>query len=49
MENIKGLLFKADKKPKLLEETRNQLKQFFSDDVRELGRVLGKDYSKWTK
>ena len=49
VENIKGLLFKADKKPKLLEETRNQLKQFFSDDVRELGRVLGKDYSKWTK
>jgi hypothetical protein len=49
VENIKGLLFKSDKKPKLLEETRNQLKQFFSDDVRELGRVLGKDYSKWTK
>jgi hypothetical protein len=49
VENIKGLLFRADKKPKLLEETRNQLKQFFSDDVRELGRVLGKDYSKWTK
>ena len=49
VENIKGLLFKVDKKPKLLEETRNQLKQFFSDDVRELGRVLGKDYSKWTK
>ena len=49
VENIKGLLFKVDKKPKLLEETRNQLKQFFSDDVRELGSVLGKDYSKWTK
>jgi hypothetical protein len=49
VKNIKGLLFKADKKPELLEETRNQLKQFFSDDVRELGRVLGKDYSKWTK
>jgi hypothetical protein len=49
VKNIKGLLFKADKKPKLLEETRNQLKQFFSDDVRELGGVLGKDYSKWTK
>ena len=49
VENIKGLLFKVDKKPKLLEETRNQLKQFFSNDVRELGRVLGKDYTKWTK
>jgi hypothetical protein len=49
VKNIKGLLFKADKKPELLEETRNQLKQFFSDDVRELGGVLGKDYSKWTK
>jgi len=49
VKNIKGLLFKADKKPELLEETRNQLKQFFSDDVRQLGGVLGKDYSKWTK
>ena len=49
VKNIKGLLFKADKKPELLEETRNQLKQFFSDDVRKLGGVLGKDYSKWTK
>jgi hypothetical protein len=49
VKNIRGLLFKADKKPKLLKETRNQLKQFFNEDVRELGNVLGKDYSKWTK
>ena len=49
VKNIRGLLFMTDKKPKLLLETRNYLKQFFSDDVRELGDFLGKDYSKWTR
>ena len=49
VKNIRNLLFKADKKPKLLKETRNQLKQFFSNDVKVLGEILDKDYSKWTK
>ena len=49
VKNIRGFLFKANKKPVLLEETRVQLKQFFTDDVRELGKFLGKDYSKWIK
>jgi hypothetical protein len=49
VKNIRGLLFKADKKPKLLEETRNQLKQFFSADIRRLGEILTQDFSKWIK
>jgi len=49
VKNIRNLLFKADKKPKLLKETRSQLKQFFSNDVKVLGEILDKDYSKWTK
>ena len=46
---IRRFLFKTDKKPKLLKETRNQLKQFFSDDVRRLSGLLAQDFSKWIK
>jgi len=46
---IRGFLFKTDKKPELLKKTRNQLKQFFSDDVRKLSEVLTQDFSKWIK
>ena len=46
---VRFMLFKKDKKPKLLEETRNQLKHYFSNDVRILGDFIGKDYSKWIK
>ena len=46
---VRFILFKKDKKPKLLEETRNQLKHYFSNDVRILGNFIGKDYSKWIK
>ena len=42
-------LFRKNKKPKLLEETRNQLKHYFSNDVRLLENLIGKDYSKWIK
>ena len=44
---VRLILFTKDKKPKLLEETRNQLKHYFSNDVRLLGNLIGKDYSKW--
>ena len=43
------ILFRKNKKPKLLEETRNQLKHYFSNDVRLLESLIGKDYSKWIK
>tara|TARA_X000000368_G_C23019350_1_gene707260 strand:+ start:332 stop:1213 length:882 start_codon:yes stop_codon:yes gene_type:complete len=49
VKSIRGFLFKDDKKPKLLKETRSYLKQFFSDDIRLLGDILDKDYSKWIK
>ena len=49
VKNIRDLLFKADKNPKLKDETRSQLKQFFIDDVRILGKILDKDYSRWIK
>jgi hypothetical protein len=49
VKTIRFMLFEQDKKPKLLEETRNQLKHYFSNDVRLLGNLIGKDYAKWIK
>ncbi len=46
---VRLILFRKNKKPKLLEETRNQLKHYFSNDVRLLESIIGKDYSKWIK
>jgi len=49
VKNIRVLLFKADKKPELLKETRSQLRIIFNDDIKKLEEVLGKNYSKWIK
>ena len=46
---VRLILFTKDKKPKLLEETSNQLKHYFSNNVRLLESIIGKDYSKWIK
>ena len=46
---IRDFLFKSDKKPELLKETRAQLRILFNDDIKKLKEVLGKDYSKWIK
>ena len=48
-KNIRAFLFKADKKPELLKETRSQLRIIFNDDIKKLEEVLGKDYSQWIK
>ena len=49
VKNIRVLLFKSDKKPELLKETRSLLKRIFNDDIKNLEEVLCKDYSKWIK
>ena len=49
VKNIRDFLFKADKKPELLKETRSLLKRIFNDDIKNLEEVLSKDYSKWIK
>ena len=49
VKNVRVLLFKADKKPELLKETRSQLRIIFNDDIKKLEEVLGKNYSKWIK
>ena len=49
VKNIRFLLFKSDKKPELLKETRSLLKRIFNDDIKNLEEVLSKDYSKWIK
>jgi len=49
VKNIKLLLFKSDKKPELLKETRIQLRKIFNEDIKNLEEVLSKDYSKWIK
>tara|TARA_B110000090_G_scaffold14173_1_gene14158 strand:- start:17 stop:883 length:867 start_codon:yes stop_codon:yes gene_type:complete len=49
VKNIRVLLFKSDKKPELLKETRSQLRIIFNDDIKKLEEVLSKDYSKWIK
>jgi len=49
VKNIRFFLFKSDKKPELLKETRSLLRKIFHDDIKKLEKVLGKDYSKWIK
>ena len=49
VKNIRVLLFKTDKKPELLKETRSQLRIIFNDDIKKLEEVLAKNYSKWIK
>ena len=49
VKNIRVLLFKTDKKPELLMETRSQLRIIFNDDIKKLEVVLAKNYSKWIK
>ena len=49
VKNIRVLLFKIDKKPELLKETRSQLRIIFNDDIKKLEEVLAKNYSKWIK
>ena len=49
VKNISVLLFKSDKKPELLKETRIQLRKIFNEDIKNLEEVLSKDYSKWIK
>ena len=48
-KNIRNLLFRSDKKPKLSEETRNFLKKHFTNDVKELSKLLNIDFTKWIK
>ena len=49
VKNIRDFLFKADKKPELLKETRSQLRIIFNDDIKKMEEVLAKNYSKWIK
>ena len=49
VNRIRAALFKNDKKPVLLDETRNRLKKFFTKDINTLGEMLNKDFSRWTK
>ena len=49
VKNIRVLLFKSDKKPELLKETRSLLSIIFNDDIKKMEEVLAKNYSKWIK
>ena len=49
VKNISVLLFKSDKKPELLKETRSLLSIIFNDDIKKMEEVLAKNYSKWIK
>ena len=49
VKSIRVLLFRVDKKPKLLKGTRDQLRKIFKNDIKKLEKVLGEDYSKWIK
>ena len=46
---IRNLLFRSDKKPKLSDSTRDFLKKHFESDVRELSKLLNKDFAKWIR
>ena len=47
VNRLRIVLFKNDKKPALLDETRNRLKQSFANDVNALAEMLNKDLSRW--
>ena len=49
INSINNVFFKKDKQSELLSNTRKQLKQFFSEDVKALSLLLNKDFSKWIK
>ena len=49
VKNFRVLLFKTDKKPELLKETRSLLSIIFNDDIKKMEEVLAKNYSKWIK
>jgi hypothetical protein len=46
---ISAALFNNDKKPVLLNDTRNRLKRLFTNDVNSLAKMLDKEFSRWTK
>ena len=48
-DKIKKNIFNKTDKPRLLDDTKQQLKQFFKKDVTELSQILNKDFSKWIK
>ena len=48
-KQIRNLLFKGDKKPKLSLSTRVKLNGFFKKDIKNLGLLLNKDFTKWIK
>ena len=49
VDRFRAALFKNNKKPVLLYETRNRLRKLFTNDVNSLGEMLNKDFSRWTK
>ena len=49
VSQIKLLLFKNDKKPKLADKTRKLFNKHFENDINELSGLLNKDFSKWIK
>ena len=49
VKHIRLFLFRLDRRPELLKETRIQLRKIFKDDIRKMEEVLSKDYSKWIK
>ena len=48
-ETIRNIFFRSDKKPKLSESTRDFLKKHFRNDMKELSKLLNKDFTKWIK
>ena len=47
VNRFKPVLFKNDKKPKLLDATRDRLKQLFTNDINALAKMLSNDFSRW--
>jgi len=48
-KKIRKLFFKNDKKPRLPVSTRQQLNKYFRKDIKNLGLLLNKDFTKWIK
>ena len=48
-KKIRVLFFKNDKKPRLSVSTRQQLNKYFRKNIKSLGLLLNKDFTKWIK
>ena len=49
VKQVRGYLFTKRNKPVLSDDLRDQLIKLYSDDLKQLGKLLNLELTKWTK